>query len=86
MSIIEQNNLKIHRLKMLQMTKAQAEEFYQEHHGKPFFQNLVDFMTSGPVVGMELKGSSVVYKWRALLGNFYVIWGSMACELQCWLE
>jgi nucleoside-diphosphate kinase len=68
-SIIEENNLEIHKLKMLQFSQAQAEEFYQEHDGKPFFNNLIRFMTSGPVVGMELRGTSVVYKWRSLLGK-----------------
>ena len=54
---------------MLHFSQAQAEEFYQEHEGKSFFNNLIDFMTSGPVVGMELRGSAVVYKWRSLLGR-----------------
>lgn len=54
---------------MLRLSRAQAEEFYQEHRQKPFFEALVGFMTSGPVVGMELKGPSVVFKWRSLLGR-----------------
>jgi nucleoside-diphosphate kinase len=54
---------------MLKLTQFQAEEFYQEHEGKPFYERLISFMTSGPVVGLELKGSEVIYKWRALIGN-----------------
>lgn len=67
--MIENKGLEILKMKMLNLSRLQAEEFYQEHEGKPFYQKLINFMTSGPVIGMELKGSSVIYKWRSLLGN-----------------
>ena len=68
--MIENKSLKIIKMRMLWLTRIQAEEFYQEHEGKPFYEKLINFMTSGPVIGMELKGSSVIYKWRSLLGNY----------------
>ena len=43
-------------------------EFYAEHRGKPFYDNLVSFMTSGPVLGLELIGQDAIAQWRALLG------------------
>ena len=67
--MIESKNLNILKMKMLILSRSQAEEFYQEHEGKPFYEKLVGFMTSGPVIGIELKGSSVIYKWRSLLGK-----------------
>ena len=67
-SIIEKNGLKIKQMKMHQMTRVQAEEFYKEHLGKPFFEKLLDFVTEGPAIGMELVGNGIVYKWRSLLG------------------
>ena len=67
-SAIEENNFTICRLKLARFSRAEAETFYAEHRGKPFFPNLVNFMTSGPVVGMELKKNAAIHDWRLLLG------------------
>lgn len=67
-SKIEQSSLAIERLKLFKFSTQKAEEFYGEHKGKNFFENLVKFMTSGYVVGMELVGNDAVAVWRALIG------------------
>jgi nucleoside-diphosphate kinase len=55
-------------MKMLHLTKAQAEGFYAVHKERPFFNSLTDFMTSGPVVVMVLEGDGVIAKYRELMG------------------
>jgi len=57
--MLEQNNLDIVAMKMLHMTKKQAEGFYAVHRERPFFQNLTDFMSSGPAIVMVLEGENV---------------------------
>lgn len=64
----EQNGIRIAAMKMLQMTKQQAEGFYAVHRDKPFFDSLTDFMSSGPIVAMVLEGENVIEKNRALMG------------------
>lgn len=58
----------VKRLQMLTMSKAQAEEFYNVHKGKPFFGELVTFITSGPVVGAVLSGRDAVATVRRMVG------------------
>jgi nucleoside-diphosphate kinase len=53
---------------MLTMSKAQAEDFYSVHKGKPFFGELVTFITSGPVVGAVLSGRDAVATVRRMVG------------------
>jgi nucleoside-diphosphate kinase len=65
---IETNGFKIIAMKMLHMTKAQAEGFYAVHLGKPFFESLTDFMSSGPAVVMVLEGQDVIARYRDLMG------------------
>lgn len=65
---IEDNGLKIVALKMIRMTKKQAEDFYAVHKDKPFFDSLTDFMSSGPVIIMVLEGQNVILKYRGLMG------------------
>ncbi len=65
---LEDNKIKIIAMKMLRMTKAQAESFYAVHKERPFFGSLTDFMTSGPVVAMVLEGENVIDKYRELMG------------------
>ena len=65
---LENNKIKIIAMKMLRMTKAQAESFYAVHKERPFFESLTDFMTSGPVVAMVLEGENVIDKYRELMG------------------
>lgn len=64
----EKAGLKILALKMLQLSRVQAEGFYAEHKGRPFFDGLVDFMVSGPVVVQVLSGEDAVARNRDLMG------------------
>lgn len=65
---IEEKGYKIVALKLLRLNAAMAEEHYQEHKGKPFFPQLVDFITSGPVVAAVLEGENVIQGMRNLIG------------------
>lgn len=58
----------VKKLQMLTMSRAQAEEFYKVHKGKPFFPELVSFITSGPVVGAVLTGRDAVATVRRMVG------------------
>ena len=64
----EKNGLKVVAAKMIRMTQAQAQGFYAEHDGKPFFADLVSYMTSGPVMVQVLEGDDAVAKNRRLMG------------------
>jgi nucleoside-diphosphate kinase len=65
---IEKQGLKIKAMKLIRMTKAQAEGFYAVHKERPFFNSLTDFMTSGPVVVMVLEGENAIVRWREMMG------------------
>ena len=65
---LENNGLKIICMKMLKMTKDQAESFYEVHKEKPFFESLTYFMTSGPIVVMALEGENAIAKYREIMG------------------
>lgn len=64
----EQSGLVIVAAKMLHLSREQAEGFYAEHKGRPFFEGLVTFMTSGPVVVQVLEGEGAILKNRELMG------------------
>ena len=64
----EKNGLKIIAAKMLQLTREQANEFYAIHKDKPFYQNLVNFMISGPVFIQVLEGENAILKNREIMG------------------
>lgn len=66
---IEEANLKIVAMKMLHMNQSKAEGFYAVHKGKPFFESLIKFMTSGPCVAMCLEGEDAILKWRGTMGS-----------------
>jgi nucleoside-diphosphate kinase len=68
-SRIENSGLNIVLKKQLLLTRNQAEGFYAEHNGKPFFEALINFMTSGPVQVQVLKGDEAVSRYRKLMGN-----------------
>lgn len=68
-SRIERKGLKIKALKMIQMSKEMAEKLYEEHRGKPFFEDLVGYVTSGPVVVMVVEGPNAVYVMRKMIGD-----------------
>ena len=65
---LEQNRLNIIAMKMIHMTKDQAKGFYAVHQQRPFFENLTDFMSSGPAVVMVLAGENVIVRYRELMG------------------
>ena len=65
---LEQNQLNIVAMKMIHMTKDQAQGFYAVHRERPFFESLTDFMTSGPAVVMVLEGDNVIARYRELMG------------------
>jgi len=67
-SRFEKNGLHVAALKMAKLNKDQAGEFYAEHKGRPFYADLVDFMTSGPVVIIALDGDNAIAKNRQLMG------------------
>ena len=56
------------RLPVLQLTLHRAQDFYQEHKGKPFFDTLMEFMTSGPIYALVLAKPDAIKSWRALMG------------------
>ena len=65
---IEQSGLKIVAMKKMRLTKAQAEGFYYVHAERPFFGELVEFMTSGPVIVSVLEGEDAIARYRNLMG------------------
>ncbi|MCC6138879.1 MAG: nucleoside-diphosphate kinase [Bdellovibrionaceae bacterium] len=67
-AMFEKNGLKIAAAKLAIIEKKQCEEFYAEHKERPFFGELVTFMTSGPVVLMALSGEGAVAKNREIMG------------------
>jgi nucleoside-diphosphate kinase len=67
-AMIEQAGLRIIAQKRLRMDRAKAESFYDVHRARPFFRDLVEFMTSGPVVVQVLEGENAIAKYRDLMG------------------
>ncbi|MEO1941278.1 MAG: nucleoside-diphosphate kinase [Campylobacterales bacterium] len=64
----ESNGLRIAGIKMVKLSPEEAGKFYEVHRERPFFQELVEYMTSGPVVVMVLEGKNAVAKNRELMG------------------
>ena len=62
------NGFRIRALKLIHQTKKQAEGFYEVHRGKPFYEELTEFMSSGPCVVMALEKENAVPEWRNLMG------------------
>ena len=67
-SRVEAKGFSITKLKMMTISKELAEQHYGEHKEKPFFNDLVSFITSGPVVAMQVEGENVVLQIRNLMG------------------
>lgn len=65
---LEQAGLKVVAMRMAKLTIEQAQGFYAEHDGKPFFEKLINFMTSAPVVTMVLEGESAITAYREIAG------------------
>ncbi len=66
--IIEHAGLKIIGLKTLHLSAAQAGEFYAVHKGKPFYDELLDFMSSGQIIVLALEGVEAITHWREVMG------------------
>tara|TARA_B100001121_G_C18527773_1_gene544454 strand:+ start:214 stop:624 length:411 start_codon:yes stop_codon:yes gene_type:complete len=66
--ILKKNNLKIEKNKKLQISKEEAAEFYKEHQSKPFYERLCNYLSSGPIVVMELSGENAISKYRDIMG------------------
>src|SRR5579883_3662022 len=67
-AMIEQSGLRIVAQKRIRITREQAETFYAIHRSRPFYGELVEFMTSGPVVVQVLEGDNAVAKYREVMG------------------
>jgi nucleoside-diphosphate kinase len=67
-SRIERKGLRIIGMKLIKMSREQAEKLYSVHRDKPFFKDLVNFVTSGPVVVMVVEGESAVEVMRTMIG------------------
>jgi nucleoside-diphosphate kinase len=67
-ALIEKSGLRIIAQKRVRWTKAQAEKFYEVHKARPFYADLVGFMTSGPIVLQVLEGENAVKKYRDVMG------------------
>jgi nucleoside-diphosphate kinase len=67
-AIIENAGLRIVAQRRIRMSRAQAEKFYEIHKARPFYGELVEFMTSGPVVVQVLEGDNAVAKYRDVMG------------------
>ena len=68
-SFFEKKNLKIIKSKKVHITKEEAAEFYKVHQTKPFYQNLCNYLSSGPIVVMVLEGEGAILKNRKIMGS-----------------
>ena len=66
--VIEENGLRIIAQKRIKLTIDQAEKFYSVHKERPFFRDLVDYITSEPVVVQVLSGENAIEKYRSIMG------------------
>ena len=64
----EMGGLRVIASRMIQLTRSQAQDFYAVHRERPFYNDLVDYMTSGPVVGQVLEGESAITRNREIMG------------------
>lgn len=67
-SAIQESGLTVVAMKSLHLSEAQARGFYHVHKERPFFGDLVTFMTEGPIVAMALEGDDAIKRWRDLMG------------------
>ena len=67
-SFFKEKNLKILKNKKVHITKEEAAEFYKVHQTKPFYKNLCNYLSSGPIIVMVLEGEGAVFKNREIMG------------------
>jgi nucleoside-diphosphate kinase len=65
---VEESGFAIRAMRLVRLTKSEAEGFYAVHRGKPFFNGLTDFMSSGPAVVMVLEAPDAIRTWRDVMG------------------
>ena len=65
---LESKGFRIVGMKLMQISRELAERHYGEHEGKPFYEGLVSFITSGPVVAMVVEGENAILEWRKMMG------------------
>ena len=65
---LEAKGFTIKAMKLMRISRELAERHYGEHQGKPFFEGLVSFITSGPVVAMVVEGENAILEWRRMMG------------------
>jgi nucleoside-diphosphate kinase len=65
---IEASGMKIRGMRLMHLSRGQAERFYEVHKARPFYGGLCTYMTSGPVIVMVLEGDKVITRWRELMG------------------
>ena len=68
LSRIEEEGFRVVALRMVRLTRAEAEGFYAVHRDRPFFNDLIAFMSSGPAVVMALKAPDAIKRWRDVMG------------------
>jgi nucleoside-diphosphate kinase len=68
LSTIERAGFCIRGLRMLRLSRCQADGFYTVHRDEPFFQGLIEFMTEGPVIVLALEGENAIARWREIMG------------------
>ena len=68
-SIIEENDFVVSQIKSYHLNAVEAETFYEIHKGKPFFETLIDYMTSGKIIVLLLHKNNAVSQFRKLIGN-----------------
>jgi len=68
LAMIEESGLTVEAARMFRLTKELAGAFYAVHKGKPFYEGLVEFMSSGPCIALVLSGEDAVARWRGLMG------------------
>jgi len=65
---IEESGFQIRAMRMVRLSKAEAEGFYAVHRERPFFRSLTEFMSSGPAIVLALEAPDAIRKWRTLMG------------------
>ncbi|MGH9314469.1 MAG: nucleoside-diphosphate kinase [Vicinamibacterales bacterium] len=65
---IEESGFQIRAMRLVRLSKAEAEGFYAVHRERPFFRSLTEFMSSGPAIVLALEGPDAIRQWRTLMG------------------
>ena len=69
LAMINQAGFRISAIRSTKLTRDEAEKFYEMHRGKPFYEGLIDFMSSGPIIALYLEKENAIEDFRKLIGN-----------------